>query len=148
MRPLRTQNLAEEVQDWIAANATGLSLAYTVGENFILGDALDIQDLDELSGSNVDLTMFEEGSNFVYGGSFVRQDRTFRFVHKGTYGQQAVNRAWELVEWFKNESRTFVTDTFRVLVVQFPVLPTIFARYRSGVHLADFVILTYSYNRV
>jgi hypothetical protein len=109
VRPLRTQNLAEEIQDWIAANTTGLSLTYTVGENFILGDALDIQDLDELSGSNVDLTMFEEGSSFVYGGSFVRQDRTFRFVHKGTYGQQAVNRAWELVEWFKNESKTFLS---------------------------------------
>jgi len=147
LKLLRLTNLAEEFQTYIAANATGLSLRYVVAENFTIGDVLDMQDLEYLAGSKIDLTLFDEGGNLVPSGSFVQQVRSFRFVTKGDYGQQAITHAQELLQWLWN-TKTFKTSHFRIWVARVAKLPSLIARYRSGTNLADFVITTFAYNLV
>lgn len=145
MRRLQLTNLAEELQEYISDNVTGLSVTYTMAENFVLGRMLNVQDLDDLVGQNIDLTLFDEGGpGLVPGSRVVRQERTFRFVHRGD-GQQAVTRAQELLEWLWNR-KSFQTATFRVWVAQPAALPSAFRYYRSGDTLADFLMNFYAFN--
>ena len=129
-------NCAEEIQDYLAANS-GLGL--TVGTNFTLGNLLNVQDLEQLATSKIDLTMYEEPGTLVETARKTRQERTFRFVYKGDYGQEAVNRCWSLVSYVQR-TKTFLTATFRVWFSRVEKTPTVIAAGQDGTHLADTVI--------
>lgn len=144
-------NLAEEIQEYISSNST-LSLNHdsTVGNvNFTLGNILNVTDLDFLLGSNIDLTMFEEGGTVIPTGRRERQERTFRFIYKGNSGQLAVNLCWQFIQWLWSDARSFKTATFRIWVPRFPdKLPSVISANQDGSHLADFVVTFFAFTLV
>lgn len=144
-------NLAEEIQQYISDNSS-LNLNYDpVADdvNFTLGNILNVTDLDFLLGSNIDLTMFEEGGSVSPTGRREIQERSFRFVYKGNSGQLAINLCWALVEWLWNSARTFQTTTFRIWIPRFPdKLPSVIAANQDGSHLADFVVTFFAFTLV
>ncbi len=144
-------NLAEEIQQYISDNSS-LNLNYDpVADdvNFTLGNILNVTDLDFLLGSNIDLTMFEEGGSVSPTGRREKQERSFRFVYKGNSGQLAINLCWALVEWLWNSARTFQTATFRIWIPRFPdKLPSVIAANQDGSHLADFVVTFFAFTLV
>ena len=140
--PLVLANFLEEVQDYIAANS-GLGLvvpgAGVDGGNFTISNVLDIDNLDRALGAGIDCTMFEEPGTITRTGRRHRQERTVRFVYKGSHGQEAVNSCQALLQYLENK-RTFVTATFTVWVARTDKTPTVVAADQGGTHLADFVM--------
>jgi len=130
-------NFAEELQDWIADNYTVETL--TVGQNFILGNLLDLQDIADYLASSVSLSMYEEGGNIVRTGRRHHQERSIRFVFKGQYGQEAVNKTWQLLQWLEDQ-KTFLSSTFRVWLARIDKLPSVIGADQDGIHLADSVV--------
>lgn len=137
---IKAKNCAEEIQSYIADNS-GLGLVVgTASANFTLGNILDITDLDQyLSSSPVVLTMFEEGGDSVSSHRNERIERTFRFLYKGSYGQEAINRCWDLLKYLW-DLRKFETSTFSIWLMRKDKLPGIVAASQSGVYLADIVV--------
>jgi len=146
--PLVAAGWIEELQDYIAQNS-GLGLivpgAGPVG-NFTAGDLLNVDNLDQLLGSGIVCTIYEEGGNLVRTGRRHRQVRTLRFVYKGDIEQLAVNSCWSLIEFLENKL-TFTTLTFKTWVARVDKLPTVIAKDQAGTHLADFVVTFFVYNR-
>ena len=134
---LKLVNFAEEFQDWLASNYDVTTL--TVGENFTLGNILNVYELDKYRQNKIFLTMFEEGGSIISSGRRTRQERTFRFVFRGNHGQEAINHGLEFVAWFKRK-KTFETATYRAWLNRFDRLPTVISAEQSGVSLADLVL--------
>lgn len=143
-RLLKLTNQIEEIQDYIAANS---DLGYVVGENFTAENTMDFADLGRLLGSQVLLTIFDEGGELVPSGRITLQNRTYRFVTKGTSSHAAMERARELLEWLWNQKR-FDTSTYRVLLRTVERMPTVVARGDSGSALADFLVSLVIFNRL
>ena len=134
---LGLRDFLEELQDHIA-NESDLDL--TVSENFTIGNLLDLQDIDTYLSSEIELTMFEEGGGLRRSGRRHHQERTVRFLYKGDYGQQAVNRCLALIEWLSNNSLSFQTSNFREWMARTDKLPSVIAAAQTGTHLADCVV--------
>ncbi len=134
-------NFAEEVQDFIATNSSlGLIVpAAGVAGNFLIGDILNVNDLDTLLGKQIVLTMFEEGGTITRTGRRHLQERTLRFVYKGNSGQAAVNLCWNLYTYLEKKL-TFQTATFRIWLARTEKLPGVFAADQGGVSLADLIL--------
>lgn len=136
--PVTVLNFAEELQDAVAA-FTGPDPALVVGENFTLGNVLDVGDLEGVLTESVVLTMFEEGFLPIRTGRSVHQERTVRFLYKGSYGQEALNRC--LVLWKALEDALYITTaTYRVIVLRTDKGPGVVGADESGTHLADFIV--------
>ncbi len=142
-------NFAEELQDFIAQNS-GLGLVVPgtgpVG-NFTIGNILNVDNLDLLLGSGIDCTIFEEGGNLIRSGRRHRQERNIRFIYKGSFGQEAVNSCWLLLQYLENK-KTFRTATFTVWIARTDKLPTVIAADQAGTTLADFVMTFFVFTRV
>lgn len=131
-------NFVQELQDYIIANS-GFTPTLSAGVNFTIGNLLDVQDLELILRKKILLTLFEEGGTLLERGRRTQQERSFRFIFKGNYGQEAVDHCWRLLKWLLNK-RTFQTNTFRVWLARADKLPTVFVANESGSHLADFVV--------
>lgn len=140
---LTLAQFAEQLQDHIAANST---LGLTVGENFTLGNLLDIQDMEGYLASKIELTMFEEPGTLSRTGRRFHQERTIRFLYKGDYGQQAINRCHALLEWLQNSALYSNLSSFKAIVARVDKLPSVVAADQSGTHLADCIVTFFVYN--
>lgn len=129
-------NFAEQFQDWIANNC---DISLTVGKNFVLGNLLNVYDFDKLKRSHILLSMFEEGGSIISRGRRTQQERTFRFIFRGNYGQEAINYGLRFVSWLRRK-KTFETDSFRAWLSRVDKLPTVVSADQDGVSLADLVI--------
>lgn len=147
--PLLAVNFVEELQTYLADNS-GLGLVIpgrgVTGGNFTIGNLLNVDRLEDVLGSEIVCTMFEEGGNIIRTSRRHRQERTIRFLYKGEYGQAAVNSCWLLLQYLE-DLKTFQTDTFRVWVARADKLPTVIAADQGGTHLADFVITFFALYR-
>lgn len=144
MKLLKLENLTEEFQDYIAANS---GLGYVVGDNFTAENSMDYTDQARLLNSKVLLTIFDENGTLIPSGRQTRQEKYWRFVTKGTYANEALDRARALLVWLWN-TKTFDLTTYRVLVAQTLKMPEIVARGESGSHLAEFVLQSLVFNKV
>jgi hypothetical protein len=147
---IKAQDLSEEIQEYISTNSSlGLNHDPASGNvNFTLGNVLNVVDLDTLVGSNIELTMFEEGGSIIPSGRRERQERAFRFVTRGNSGQLAINASWNLFEWLWNDARSFQTQNFKVWIPRGPdVLPSLFAAQKDGTHIANFLLTFFAYKR-
>lgn len=140
---LTATNFAEELQDHIADNS---GLGYVVGRNFTLGELLDVDNLGAWFDPEILLTIFEEGGTLIRTGRKHRQERTFRFLCKGTKAQLSVNRAWAVLTWLEN-TRTFLSSTYRAWLARTDKMPSVVAADDSGTYLADFVVTFYVFSR-
>jgi hypothetical protein len=150
MKKTRLKNLGEEVQDYIAANFRSdptADLDYTVGENFMLENYLDIQDLDRIANSKVLLTLYIEGGTLIRSGSQSCYNPAFRFLTKGSYAQAAMDRGRDLLEWLE-DLKTFRTTHFRVWITGALKLPGVLARSETGSCMSDFIVSTLAFSRV
>jgi hypothetical protein len=132
--PLVLRGLGEEIQTYIGANfLDDGEPVYTVGNggDFTLGDSADIQDLEILAGSEILLTLYDEGGTLIPSARRTTQERSFRFAAKGATAQEALDRAHDLLSWLWNK-HTFATASFRVLVLRVPGLPQVVLRGASG----------------
>lgn len=147
--PLVMRGLAEEVQDFVGDNFFGDDgePVYVVGNggNFTVSDAADIQDLELLAGSEILLTLYDEGGTLVPSARRTAQERSFRFAARGANAQEALDRAHDLLSWLWNR-KAFTTAGFRVWVLRVPSLPQVAVRGASGSHVADFVVTVLAYN--
>ncbi len=134
MTLLKTHGVIEEIQDYIASDS---DLGYTVGTNFVIGDVLDMATLG--STEAIDLSMFDEGAQLVPSGKRWYMHRNIRFVFKSTFGQGAVNKAWEFVDWVINQ-RMFFTTTYKVMWERLSKPPTVIGATRADAYLADTVV--------
>ena len=134
MSLLKTHGVIEEIQDYIAANS---GLGYTTGTNFVIGDVLDMATLGATEA--IDLSMYVEGAQLIPSGKRWYMHRNIRFVFKSTFGQGAVNKAWEFVDWVVNE-RSFYTTTYRVWYEVLSKPPSVIGATRADAYLADTVV--------
>jgi len=131
---LKAHGVIEEIQDYIASDS---GLGYTTGSNFVIGDVLDMATLGATKA--IDLSMYDEGARLVPSGKRWYMHRNVRFVFKSTFGQGAVNKAWEFVDWLVNE-RTFFTPTYRVWWEALSKPPSVIGATRADAYLADTVV--------
>ena len=128
----------EDFQDHVADNS---GLGFVVGTNFTIGQSPDpIQDFPTiLAATRMRLTIYESTGTLTRMSRRIHQERTFRFVHRGDHPQDAVNRAWGLVEWFENDNLhvTFPSNSFTYRFLRTATLPTIVASSEDGSALAD-----------
>ena len=145
---ISTINLAEEIQDFIAANSDLNLTVPSVGTagNFVLGNLLNVDDLGSLLESQIVCSMFEEGGTLIRTGRRVQQERTYRFVFKGSYGQEAINLCHGLVGYLEN-LKSLSTATFSVWVLRFEKMPSVIAADHGGTHLADIVVTFLATNK-
>lgn len=140
------RGLAEEVQAYIGANA---GLGYVVGDggNFTVEDSADLQDLARMGDQQrIRLTLYDEGGTLIPGARRTAQERSFRFATVGDSGQEALDRAHDLLSWLWNQ-KSFATDGFRVWVLRVPRTPQVVLRGASGSYVSDFVLTFLAYNR-
>jgi len=130
------EGLIEQIQDLISAEAT---LNYTTGETLTIGQSPDpISDFPTLLQSDrILLTIYESGGTLTRRSRFVHQERTFRFVHRGDHPQDAINRAWRLIEWFENKRKHTSLTGFALLFTRVSSLPQVVFRGADGSALAD-----------
>jgi len=140
MRPLVLEGFIEEIQTYIADNYSDTSgRSYTVSENFIVGDVLDIEDFDRLVGQDVDLTIYDEVQSTQRSGRHQRATRGVRFLLKGSSAQDALDRGHAIVTWLSGLDQIELPSFF-VWVERFARMPGIVAGKPSGAFLADFVV--------
>lgn len=140
MSVLKARGFIEALQDYLATiDSLGLTVTGSgvSGGNLTVGNVLNVYALDELSGSEIVCSLFEEGGTITRSRK-PRQDRSIRFVCKGTHGQGAVNLCWDIIEELEKRKR-FQTDVFSAWLARIDTLPTVIAADEAGTHLADFV---------
>ncbi|UCG53554.1 MAG: hypothetical protein JSW58_08350 [Candidatus Latescibacterota bacterium] len=135
---LKLEGFTEQFQDYIVAN-TDFTPTLVVGTNFIIGNILDVQDLEQRLTSKILCTLFDEGGNLIGSGRRTRQERSFRFVFKGDYAAEAVNHGFRLLAWLQNH-RVFRTSEFQAWWARADKLPSVIVRGKGGATLADFVV--------
>lgn len=145
--PLRLKGFIEELQDYIAANYTDdEGRSYVVAENFTIGEVLDVEDLDNLLGSNVDLTIYDQANQIVRTGRRFRSTRGVRFLFKGEHAQASLDRGHDMVAWLSGLDQIELTS-FHVWVERFQRPPGIVTGRPSGTFLSDCVIHFLAINR-
>ncbi len=138
--PLRLRGFIEGFQDHISANySDDEGRTYTTAENFIVGESLDIEDVEELLGSVIDLSIYDQAEQLQLSSRRTRAVRGVRFVFKDDFGQAALNRAHAMVEWLSGLNRIEM-PLFSAMLVRFSRLPGIVAGRPSGAYLSDFVV--------
>jgi hypothetical protein len=133
------EGLAEQLQDHIATNS---GLSYVVGGNFTLGSSPDpIADFPTIvSADRIRLTLYEDGGSFTRNSRHVYQFREFRLIFRGDYPQDAVNRAWRLIQWFQRSNTHFSLTGFSVRFLDVPSLPQVVFNGEDGTALASAVL--------
>ncbi len=137
----------EVLQDHIAADS---GLGFVVGTNFTIGQSPDpIQDFPTiLAAARMRLTIYESTGTLTRFSRRIHQERTFRFLHRGDHPQDAVNRAWGLVEWFENDSLHVTLTSFTYRLLRTASLPSIVASSEDGSALADHNMTLLVFNKV
>lgn len=142
--PAVARNFAQELQTEIAA--LDLDPALVVGSNFTLGNFLNVGDLGGHFSEEVILAMFEDGFVPQRQGRKPLQERTIRFIYKGSYGQEAVDRChalWEALE----KKLYFNTATFTTAMLRTDKGASVIGADEAGTYLADFVVTFVAKNR-
>ncbi len=137
----------EELQDHVADNS---GLGFVSGTNFTIGQSPDpIQDFPTLlTATRMRLTIYESSGTLARFSRRIHQERTLRFLHRGDFPQDAINRAWNLVEWFENESLHASLTSFTYRLLRTATLPTIVASSEDGSALADHNMTLLVFNKV
>lgn len=137
--PFTAVGLIEDLGTHIQDNS---GLGYTKGENLTIGMSPDpIADFPTIVASNrILLTLYEEGGNLTRNARHVHQFRNFRMIFRGEHPQDAVNRAWRLIQWFENSNVHFDLTGFSVRTISIPSLPQIVFRDEDGTALASTVL--------
>lgn len=145
MNEIVGEGFLEELRDKIAADS---GLGYVVGENLTCGDSPDpIQDFPhQLAASRNRLTIYDNGGNLIRSGSRTHSERTVRFVVRGDHPQDAVNRAWRVLQWIENDLRQFSTTSFSARHTDTPILPSVIVKGEDGSALANFAATFYVLN--
>jgi len=145
--PLRLRGFIEELQDYIAANYSDSDgRTYTTATNFTIGNFLDVEDLDRILGSDVDLTIYDQAIDVTKGARRHRTTRAVRFVFKDSHAQASLNRAHAMTEWLSGLERIGL-PLFVAWVHRFQRMPGIITGRSSGTFLSDLVVHFLTVNR-
>ena len=133
---IKFNGVIEDLAEYFSDNS---ELGYTLATNFLIGDILDFQDIDQLIGSKIDLTVYDEGGILRFGSRFHTQERSLRFLVRDTYAQGAINKAHDIAAWF-GDSRRLPTTNFLFTFMALSKFPGLVLAHDSGTYFADVVV--------
>ena len=131
-----SKNFVEDISDYFSENN---SLGYTLADNFLIGEVLDVDNIDSLIGNKIDLTVYDEGGTLRVGGRFHTQERSLRFLVRDTFAQGAINKSHDIASWI-GDNRYISTTNFVSHFVSLGGFGTVVLAHESGTYFSDVVV--------